>query len=308
MQTNHARMHGMADWSDLRHFLELSRSGTLAAAARNLGVDYTTVSRRVAALERELDAKLFERTSGLLALTEAGESVRAAAEQMEQAALLAEQRAVGSDRKLSGAVRLATTEMLGHWVALPAIRDLHERHPLIRVDLATGIARLDLWRREADIALRYVRPEGGDLVSRKAGRAAHTAYASRAYLASHPRVVPGKGLAGHDVVVLHPLPGIARSFAGEDLRDARIVARVNNSIALREAVSLGLGIGDLPCCLGDAHRDLRRVFPEAPLEVIDLWLVVHPDVQRTSRVRAVIDALENRLSVVAGELLGRKPS
>src|SRR5438874_11396377 len=103
----------MADWSDLRYFLELSRSGTLAAAARKLRVDYTTVGRRLAALERALGAKPFERTPAGLVLPEAGEAIRAAAEEMEEAALLVEQRALGAYRQLAGSVRGAATGMLG---------------------------------------------------------------------------------------------------------------------------------------------------------------------------------------------------
>src|SRR5947209_16278096 len=108
----------MADWSDLRYFLELSRSGTLAAAARKLRVDYTTVGRRLAALEEDLGAKLFERTPEGLILTKAGESIRAAAEEMEEAALLIEQRALGADRKLAGVVGVSTADMPGETVVL----------------------------------------------------------------------------------------------------------------------------------------------------------------------------------------------
>jgi DNA-binding transcriptional LysR family regulator len=300
----------MPEWGDLRFFLELSRSGTLAAAARKLRVDYTTVGRRLSALEKELGAKLFERTPDGFVLTEAGEGIRGAAEQMEEAALLAEQRALGADRKLAGVVRVATTEMLGHFVALPAVRALHERHPQIRVDLVLGSSRLDLARREADVALRYVRPESGDLVSRRIARVAQAAYASRAYLASHGRPERGSGLAGHDIVTLEVSlrSTIALRIAGEDLDEARIVVRTNNSLALHRAIGLGLGIGALPCCLGDSNRELRRVFPEAPVELDDLWLVVHADLQRTSRVRAVIDALEGRLAAVASDLLGERSS
>src|SRR5256885_5105437 len=215
----------MADWSDLRYFLELSRSRTLAAASRKLRVDYTTVGRRLAALERDLGAKLFERTPEGLVLTEAGEGIRAAAEEMEQAALLVEQRALGADRKLAGSVRVATTEMLGQVVVLPAVRALHEIHPPIRVDLATGAQRLDLARREADVALRYVRPESGDLVSRRVARVAEAAYASKGYLASHQRPAPGNGLAGHDVVMLEGRTLRGTRVAGEDPSNARIVDR-----------------------------------------------------------------------------------
>jgi len=294
----------MPDWGDLRYFLELSRAGTLAAAARKLGVDYTTVGRRLAALEEDLGAKLFERTPEGLILTEAGESIRAATEEMEEAALLVEQRALGADRKLAGVVRVATTEMLGQFVVLPAVRALHEIHPQIRVDLATGAQRLDLARREADVAIRYVRPESGDLVSRRVARVAEAAYASKGYLASHQRPTPGNGLAGHDVVMLESRTLRGNRVAGEDPSNARIVLRTGNSLSLHRAVALGIGIGGLPCYIGDADRDLRRVFPEAPVEIDDLWLVVHADLTRTSRVRAVIDALETRLAAVSKDLIG----
>src|SRR3954447_16362980 len=228
----------MPDWSDVRHFLEVSRAGTLAAAARKLKVDDTTVGRRVAALERELGAKLFERTPDGLVLTAAGEAMRAAGEEMEQAALRGEQRVVGTDRAASGLVRVATTEMLGRTVVLPAIRKLRETHPQIRVELNTGVARLDLARREADIALRYVRPESGALVSRRIVRVAFTAYASPEYLASRPPLLRGTGFAGHDVVAFEP--GIRAwrqgALAGEPLREARTVLRTNNGYTLLEAI------------------------------------------------------------------------
>jgi len=114
---------------------------------------------------------------------------------------------------------------------------------LASFDVSTGAGRLDLARREADVALRYVRPEGGELVSRRVARVAHTAYASRGYLASHPRPVRGSGLSGHDIVALEERiqASGATEMAGEQLRDARVVLRASNSLTLLEAVELGLG-------------------------------------------------------------------
>jgi DNA-binding transcriptional LysR family regulator len=136
---------------------------------------------------------------------------------------------------------------------------------------------------------------------------AQTAYASRGYLATHPRPVRGSGLSGQDIVALEERIQVsgANEMAGEQVRDARLVLRVSNSLALLEAVELGLGIGSLPCCIGDTSRDLRRVFPEAPLGLDDIWLVVHADVQRTGRVRALIEALDTRLAAVSRRLAGR---
>src|ERR1700704_3818069 len=180
---DHAILHGMADWDAVRFFLELVRAKTLARAARRLRVDYTTVGRRVSAFERELGAKLFERTPDGFVLTDAGESIRAAAEQMEQSALAVEQRALGSDRRLSGTVRVAAAESAGHAVVLPAMRELHRLHPEIRLFLMTGLARMDIARREADLALRFNAPESGDLRFRRLTPMGFALYASEEYLA-----------------------------------------------------------------------------------------------------------------------------
>ncbi len=252
----------MPAWDDVRYFLEVSRGRTLAAAAKKLGVDYTTVGRRIAALERELGSKLFERTPDGFVSTEAAEGLRPAAERMEAAALEVESRALGADRRLSGAVRVTSTDAIAQVLVLPAMRALHARHPDIRVHLITGSARLDIARREAHLALRYVR---------------------------------------HDSVQLEE--GI-RSWQTTRLPDARVVVRANNSMSLLDAVVLGLGIGVLPCGLADRHPLLRRVWPTVAPEMDDLFLVVHQDVQRTGRVRAVIDALEERSARIEKQLLG----
>jgi DNA-binding transcriptional LysR family regulator len=294
----------MPEWSDLRFFLEVARTGTLAAAARKLGVDNTTVGRRLSALERDLGAKLFSRTPDGLALTAAGEAMRTAGVEMEQSVLRGEQRALGADRNLSGLVRIATTEMLGEVVAVPALRSLHERHPQIRMELLTGSQRLDIARREADVALRFVRPEGGDLVARRVGTVAFAVYGSKKYLAARGRPDRASGFAGHDVVTYEA--GIRHwrlgQLAGEPVRDVRVVLRSNSTQMLLHAVRQGLGVGPLPCLFARSDRSLERVPAGAPADLDDVWLVVHADLQRTARVRAVIEALEARLAEVAEDL------
>ncbi|HUJ26103.1 MAG TPA: LysR substrate-binding domain-containing protein [Myxococcales bacterium] len=299
----------MAEWSDLQFLLEIARGGTLAAAARKLEVAETTAGRRLAALERALGAKLATRTPDGLVLTEVGEAVRAAAEEMERALVRAEQRALGADSELSGVVRVATTEMLGELVVVPAVAALRERHPQIRVDLLAGTARLDIARREANVALRYGQPVGADLVVRKAGTVAYGAYASRGYLAARGRPAVGSGFAGHDVLTFDA--GIRDwrrgQLGGEPLRDARVVMRSNSGMALLAAIRSGIGIGPLPAVLAARDPRLVRVPAGAPLEMEPAWLVVHPDVHRTSRVRAVIEAVDTRLAAIAGELMARRP-
>ncbi|HEY4179507.1 MAG TPA: LysR family transcriptional regulator [Kofleriaceae bacterium] len=288
----------MLDWGDLRFFLELARSGTLAAAGRKLKVDNTTVGRRLTALERDLGAKLFTRTPDGLVLTTAGEAMRATSEEMEQAVLRGEQQVLGADRSLAGVVRIAATEMLGEVVILPALRALRATHPQIRVEMSVGTARVDVARREADVALRYVRPEGADLMGRRAATVAFGAYATKKYLAKRGRPVKGAGLAGHDVILYDS--GIrgwrGGELAGESLHNARIALRTNSTRMLMQAVREGLGIASLPCCLAAPDRDLERVPDGSPVELDAVWLVVHRDVQRTARVRVLIDALEQQLA------------
>ena len=119
----------MPDWDGLRIFLALCRARSLAAAARKLDVDETTVARRLARLEKDMGASLLERTPGGLTLSAAGEAVRAAAEEMESHALTAERRALGADRQLSGRVRVTAPEILGKYFVLPALQAVHRRHP-----------------------------------------------------------------------------------------------------------------------------------------------------------------------------------
>jgi len=226
----------MADWDAVRFFLELARAKTLARAARRLRVDYTTVGRRVSAFERELGAKLFERTPDGFVLTDAGESIRAAAEQMEQSALAVEQRALGADHRLSGTVRVAAAESAGHAVVLPAMRELHLRHPEIRLHLQTGLARLDIARREADLALRFAPPESGDLRVRRLTPIGFALYASKDYLAGRRPPAPGAGFAGHDAILFEEgfRGSPAYTLLTHPMRDARAAVRANSMLSLVE--------------------------------------------------------------------------
>jgi DNA-binding transcriptional LysR family regulator len=291
----------MADWENIRTFLAVSRTGTLAAAGRALGVDYTTVGRRVRALEMELGLTLFERVRDRYVLTEAADGLREAAERMEEGALTLDRRALGADRRVSGLLRVATTDALARILVLPALQALRERHPDIRAVLLTGGARLDIARREADVAVRYIRPDAGELVSRRVARVAAAFYASRDYLARRPVPQKPDSFAGHDVVA----PEASMRSWSRPLRDARYVLRVNSMAVLVQAVSQGMGIGVLHCWMADAHPELIRLWPDELLEHDDVYLVLHQDVQRTGRVRAFVEALEQRATEAAPMLEAR---
>lgn len=269
----------MPDWDDLRIFLACARARTMAAAGRRLGIDETTVARRVARLSREMGAPLLERTASGLGLTPAGEAVRDAAEQMESAALSAGRRASGADLQLSGRVRVTAPEMLGARFVLPAMLAVQGRHPGISFELISTIARLDVTRREADLAIRTVRPGDPGLVAQKLGRMAMAPYVRKRRRGQLRAVAYVEGI--------HlPLRAIEDRLPRGD-----IALRTNSIAAVLEAVRLGWGAGDLPCFVADELRDLERAFPREKPESIDVWLVVHRDLQRAARVRVLMDEL-----------------
>jgi len=271
----------MPDWDGLRIFLALGRARTLAAAARKLGIDETTVARRLKRLEKQMGASLLERAPGGIALTAAGEVVRAAAEQMEVAALAAERRALGADRQLSGRVRITAPEILGTYFVLPALQAVHRQYPGIAIELISTIARLDVTRREADIAIRTIRPTEPALVARKIARLAVAPYVRRER--DGPEALEA---VSYVEGVRLPLRNVE-----DRLPDARVALRTSSIATVLEAVRLGWGAGDLPCFVGDATSGLERAFPGEKPELLDVWLIVHADVQRTARVRALVDAL-----------------
>ncbi|WP_158501822.1 LysR family transcriptional regulator [Vitiosangium sp. GDMCC 1.1324] len=283
----------MPDWNDLRYFLAIAREGTLAAAARSLGVDASTVGRRLAALEEELDSKLFDRMPTGLTLTDAGRGIRSAVEEMEAGALAVERRASGEDARLEGLVRITLTEAFAVDIVLPRFAPFRERHPGIEVRFLTDYGALDLTRREADIAIRLTRPQDGTLVARKVGEIAIAPYASEAYLERRGLPDPARGYAGHDVI---GYTGAAAKWpearwVAEAAPGACVAVRCNSLLSVVAATAAGMGVGVLPCLRGDQEPGLRRVAPLVASLRRDIWLVVHPDLQHNARVRATLHFL-----------------
>ncbi|TAA40769.1 LysR family transcriptional regulator [Pseudoxanthomonas winnipegensis] len=285
-------------WDNARYFLAIARAGTLRAAARALNVDQATVGRRLAALERTLDARLFLRTPTAYVLTPAGEALRTPAEAMERAAIQMEQRVMGLDRRLTGTVRVATTDALGKRFVLPAIARLREEHPGIEVSCLMSQDVANLSRRQADLAVRTARPGAPDQIVRRLATLQTGLYASRAYLRSRDVPVSGSGMAGHDLI--GSIQGEApTAFCGESIANGRIVLKVSTTIALVDAAAQGLGIAELPCYRADAEADLVRLIPERA-DDFDVWLVSHADLHRTARVQALISKLVAEFETASG--------
>lgn len=280
------------DWDNTRIFLAIHRAGTLRGAAVLLDIDQATVGRRLAALEQSLNATLFLRTPSGYLPTPAGEAAARSAERMEAAAHQLQREMQGIDNRLAGLVRVTTTDTMAVHFVMAAMRAVHERHPEIRVDLLVDTSITSLTRREADLAVRTLRPTEPDLIARPLARRSSGLYASPAYLERRGTPRPDSGLAGHDLVIFHPsvAPRQAHKLAGEPVAGARVVMQVNTGMMLQEAARAGLGIAELPVHMVAGDPRLVRILPEREHHY-EMFLVMHGDLARSARVRAVADAI-----------------
>lgn len=285
------------DWDNARIFLAIYRQGTLRSAADALQIDPATVGRRLAALEKSLGARLFLRTPAGYVSTPAGEQAFQAAADMEQAAHRLQRQMQGIDQRLSGTVRVACTDTVASFHLMDALRRLHIRHPDIRVVLSTATRLTNLTRREADLAVRPVRPDSPDLITRHLARREVGLYAAKSYLAERGEPVPGTALAGHNVVIYQASVTRRQSetLCDEPIANARVTLEVNSGLMMVHAVRAGLGIVELPTYLADGDPLLTRLWPSRARSY-DMWLVLHGDLNRTARVRAVAEVIVDMFS------------
>jgi DNA-binding transcriptional LysR family regulator len=281
-------------WDDVRIYLAVHRNGSLAAAARALGIDQTTVSRRLQAFEDSLDARLFDRTPEGLSLTPAGESILEAAEGVEANMHALERRIAGADARVEGTVRIAISEAFAVGFLAPRLELLYRRHPSIVVELASSQQFVTLSRREADIAIRQ-RPAGlppaqENVVCRKLFDMSWHLYASESYLATHP-AHDLDDLTGHDLLDYdHEAPQLP-GFDWLHARRARatVKLRATTIVTVASLCRAGLGLALLPEIFGGGTPALVAVTPS--VATATGWLLVHADLQHVARVRVVIDSL-----------------
>jgi DNA-binding transcriptional LysR family regulator len=287
----------MFNWSDIRFFLELARVQHLSRTAARLRVDVSTVSRRVAELERALKCKLFERTADGFALSEEGYKLLAFAERMEAAATEIASEVSDPLGRDIGNVRVATMEALATFVVAPEWASFRRDRSNIALELLIISQATNLGRREADISLTMFEVEAPRLVSDKIARFAVNLYASSQYLETHGHPKSTTDLANHvfidylDAFVAVPQLRWLREFSP----DARIVFQSNSLIAQRQAAIAGVGIAALPAYAAD--RELVRLMPETTVWR-DLWMTVHADTEYFSHVRAAVNFLKSRIPVV----------
>lgn len=295
----------MLDWDDLRIFLAVARSGSFVASGRALGLNHTTLARRLTALETSLGTRLFDRSPRGVQPTKAGLDLIAHAERIEEEVLAAVRRIERQDYTVSGAVsgvvRLATTESFGTHFIAPRVHLLHAAHPGIELELVPESRAVSLSKREADIAISLKRPETGRLQAARLVDYRIGLYASEGLLA---RIGPVETLAA-----LHGQPFVSYIEEMIDLPELRnldrslartCVFRSSSIAAQMEAVASGLGFGLLHCFAVQPHMRVVRVLPQAVEVVRSYWMVLHTDLARVPRIRAVADFVAGQVRAEAG--------
>jgi DNA-binding transcriptional LysR family regulator len=279
-------------WDDVRVLLALLRARSLAGAGRSLGVDRSTMSRRVAALEKAVGAKLFLRTREGLRPRAAAERLRPHAERVEAEVRAFAQAATARPDRASGVVRVATTEAFGTFLVEKGLLDLRREHPDVIVDLLSGNRAVDIARGEADIALRVVPLQEAALKARCVARMGFGLYGASSYLRSRGAPRGADDLEGHDLLApsgeLSMLPEAKWLGSREG---ARVVFRSSSMPALVAACVAGHGLAVLPRPWVELEPSLEQVMPLDELPRRPLWLVVQPDVAKRPEVRVVADRL-----------------
>ena len=279
------------NWSDFRIVLALDKGGSVTGAAQLLGVDASTVSRRLAAAEEVFGAVLIVRGGGAFHFTPEGRAVLEAAEAMERAVSSTTLNVRSMRQAPVGTVRIACVPTAAH-VLRPLVGDVAKTHPGLHVDLISSISSVDLSKGEADVAVRTLPPKDPGLVIAHTFTWGSCLYASRDYLASAGRPDTVDALRDHPLVrynapLLHACAfGWVEKFADPD----RPATRVENSDSARIIIEQGGGIGPLFCAVGDTCPTLERVFTE-PFDQMDSWVVYHESARGSARVRAVLDML-----------------
>jgi len=290
-------------WDDVRLFLALHRERSLSGAGARVGLDASTLSRRLAALEEQLAARLFDRTREGLVATAAADLLLPAAEEMESAHARFARDASGFEREIEGVVRLSVPPGIADAFVGPGLARLRKRHPRIRIDLDASVRLVDLTRREADLALRTIRPQGGELVMLKIGASRWTPMVSSSNPQKGARVDRWQDVDwiawGEDLTGIPPARWLAKYAPKADpvLRTSHMATQV-------AAVEAGLGVALLPL----AYTRVSRVAPLRVAKALDAsvddlpvnetWLVGHRALRGVPRIAAVWDFLVEELRAV----------
>ncbi|WP_375740676.1 LysR family transcriptional regulator [Pseudomonas boanensis] len=305
--TNQERLN----WDDMRFFLEVARTRTASGAARRLGVDYTTVSRRIRALEQSLGALLFEKSrSAGFVLTIEGQRMLSYAETLESTLQAACEQVSGAGLELSGHVRIGCTEGFGSCFVTPHMSRFQDRYPHISLDILPVPHFVSLSRREADIAITLERPERGPYVCSKLCDYRLRLYATPEYLANHAPIRSRDDLVGHPFIsYVEDLAFSSKLLYLNDLvPGAQRQLRSTSVIAHYHAALEGRALAVLPCFLARPDPRLREVLPDEVEVVRQFWIYYSEDLRKLRRISLVSEYLRACVELNQPLLMGESTS
>lgn len=265
----------MSEWDDLRFFLAVARSGSISGAAKQLGVNHSTVSRRINTYEKSHDVRLFDRVPTGYELTAAGEHIFHHALEIEQRVQSVERELFGRDTRLQGPVRVTCYHGIATQVIIPELGRFREQYPDIDLELIITTDVRDLSAREADIAVRGTPQPPEHLIGRKVASFVHGIYTSEAYMK--------RGLMRDELILWRNDPEVF-DWVQANYPEARVALRVDDVLSMAEAVRAGLGLARLPCHTGDMIG-LYRLPIDLPPSEWGIWILSHADLRATARVR-----------------------
>ncbi|MGC4087221.1 MAG: LysR family transcriptional regulator [Polyangiaceae bacterium] len=285
------------DWNQARTFLVTAREGSLSAAARKLAQTQPTLSRQVAALEKQLGVTLFERVGKRLVLTETGAKLLEHVRAMAEAADLVVLGATGRSQAVVGQVRISASEMVAAYLLPPIVERLRKAHPELDVHIVVSNRLSDLLRREADIAIRHVRPEQPDLFARKVRDSSAHLYAATRYIERHGRPL-SLDLTGFDFV-----GGADNEQFVAMLRERGVRVELDNfkwttdsHLVAWEMLRRGLGISGMLREIAAATPDVEQILPDLAPIPVPYWLCTHRELYTSQRIRVTFDMLAQALS------------
>ena len=293
------------DWNDLRAFLAVARTGRLTVAAARLAADHTTVSRRIAALERGLGATLFDRSPSGYALTGHGERLLLTAEAMESLALQARNDIGEADLAVTGAVRVGAPEGFGSYFLAPRMSRLAEVHPELEIQLVAIPGVLSLSKREADIAITLSPPREGRLLTRKLSDYRLSLYGAPSYLDGRAPIASRADLGDQRFIgyIEDLLYAPELDYMQAPDVDIHVRFKSSNLIAQLRAALAGAGLCVLPDFIAERETGLRRVLPGLVGLTRSLWLVTHQDLKNLARIRAVTDFIVSEVKASRGSFV-----
>jgi len=288
------------NWDDIRHFLAVARTGSISGGAKQLGVQHSTVSRRMRQLEEKLGARLIERKKSGYELTPAGEKVQQAALRMESEVISVDDTLLGKDTNLVGPLKVTAINNMASTVLMPMFAEFSKQNSQVDLHIIVSNSDASLSEREADIAIRLTNSPKDTLIGKQIVTVASAIYGSREYLAQQRKQGAEPKWIGVNCCGFH------KSWTKQHCNDQSFDFYSDDTLLTLSAIREGLGLSFLPCFMGDADAQLERYADPEPEHNLGLWILLHPDLKRTARVLAfrdhMVDSVRHKRALFEGQL------